>query len=251
MNIIESINYSYGLKYYGLQDLSIGWEIKFLIENKESVLDYFNSKNVTSIDNLDEYLDYLWLSKFREIDEAIPLLKNEEDKPLLKLIHTQLLGKYKEYNIGMIIKYLCNNYQEVFESNRDNHYYHDMKRTTVDFIYGYANSFSDDAFDYLETNYWYLIIDNFEQYSVFYKKHLKRFNDNIINDIIAVENIKNYDRVFKILEITKKEPFKQFTIGVAKTVCNHVLKMVESINEDNYIEVSLYLDKAKKNCIAI
>lgn len=246
MNIIKSLKYTYGLEYYGLQDLSIGWEVKFLIENKQSITDYFNEKNITSIENLNEYLDYLWLSKFKEIDEAIPLLKKEEDKPLLKSIHTLLLDKYKEYNIGMIIKYLSKNYQEVLESNRDNHYYHDMKRATVDFIYGYANSFSDDAFDYLETNYWYLIIDNFEQYSVFYKKHLERFQSNIINDSIAIEKFKNYDRVFKILEITKKEPFEQFTIGVAKTVSNHVLKMVETIDEDNYVEVSLYMEKARK-----
>lgn len=249
MNIIDYTSYSYGLKYYGLQDLSIGWEVKFLIENKQKIQDYFSNEFENQINNLDNYIDYLWVSKFIEINEAIPLLKKDEDRPKLKSIHAFLYEIFNRYNIGMLVKYLAKNYRQVFESNHDNHYYHDMKSSTIDFVFAYSKSFTDEVFDYIENNYWYLIIDNFELYSDFYKKHLTRFQKNIINDNIAIEKITNYDRVFKILEICKKEPYEQFAKTVAKSVSIHVLKMAESINEDNYIEILSYIEKAKKIAI--
>ena len=244
MNIINQTNYTYGLKFYGIEDLSIGWEVKYLIESQSDIIKYFDSREEWLVESLNDYIDYLWVSKFCQFDAVVPYVKKNVDQVILLV--TKIKEYSSKYNIGIINKYLIANFKEVFESDNDNHYYYDMIRFTIDWIFRYSSSFPRTILEYLENKYWYLIADNFQKYSGYYKKNLDAFKSNIINNGIAEKQLHNYDRVFKILELTNKEPFLEASKNVASHLSNHILKMLDEITGENYVLVMNLAEKIKK-----
>jgi len=244
MNIINQTKYTYGLKFYGIEDMSMGWEIQYLLESQNDIIKYFDSKENWIVTTLDEYIDYLWLNKFYQFDSVLPYVKKSVEQVIL--IVDKLKEYYSKYNIGIVNKYLIDNFKDVFDSEKDNHYYYDMIRFTIDWIYQYSSSFPRITFEYLENAYWYLIADNFDKYSSYYKNNLDAFKNNILNNDIAEKQLHNYDRVFKILELTNKEPFFEFSKGVTSDLSNIILKMLNGITGENYVLVMNLVEKVKK-----
>lgn len=246
MSIMSKLNYSYGLNYFGIGDLSINWELSFLVENKDSIINLIKEYKYNGVDSIDNYIDFLWLKKMINLREALPYLTNTDQTPVLTEILDNLDLAFNKFRIKDLNLFLSENYKSIFEMDCEEFYVHDMEMLTIEYIFTNSKSFNDGCFDYIERKYWHVIVDDFENYMNFYKKRIDRFKACIINEEIAIDNIKNYGRVFKLLEICKRKPFEDYLNGVVSEVSIKVLKMTKDINLDNYLEVIVYFEHAEK-----
>lgn len=246
MNLINDLNYTYGLEYFGLGDMSTNWELSFLENNENEIIEYLDNLQVDSVQDIETYVSFLWFDKMSKLREALPHLTNQDTVPKLSNILDKIDLVLSSFKKRDIIQFLKKNYQEVFDCQIEGHYVHDMKMISVEYIFANSNSFSDECFDFIEKKYWYLIVDDFSHYMNFYKKHIERFKCNIVNEKIAIENIKNYNRIFKLLELCNRKPFEDYLKGIVSKVSIEVLGMVENINLDNYLEIITYFDNAEK-----
>ncbi len=246
MSIMSKSNYSYGLIYMGLGDLSINWDLSFLVENKDSIINLLEEYKYNGIDSIDNYIDFLWLKKMISLRESLPYLTDTEQTPVLTEILDKLDLVYDKFRIRDLNLFLSENYKNIFEFDSEEFYAYDMEMLTIEYIFANSNSFNDDCFDFIERKYWSVIVDSFENYINFYKKKIERFKANIINEEIAIDNLKNYGRVFKLLEICKRKPFEDYLSSVVSKVSVKVLEMTKDINLDNYLEIIVYFEDAEK-----
>lgn len=78
MNIINKLeleNIKIGIRYYGLEDLSTGIAVKYLLEGKKTILSNYTNKNILS---LDDYINYVFLDYIMKFQEVIPYVKEEK-----------------------------------------------------------------------------------------------------------------------------------------------------------------------------
>ena len=73
MNVINKLD-TEGIKveirYYGLEDLSTGISVRYLLEGKEIILNSYNERNILTID---DYINYVFLDY---ICEYLPVYLN-------------------------------------------------------------------------------------------------------------------------------------------------------------------------------
>ncbi len=247
MNVIVKTSYPHGLVYYGSADLASSYDVKFLIDNITTIDEYFRAHSISILNGIDDYIDFLWLSKFAQFDEIIPHILKDEIRAQLKdcllIIHEYL----KSYEIGSVIRYLQGHISDVFNYSQEDLVYFDMLRITIDFVYAHSNSFEDIVFQSIEVDYWHLVVDNFSTYKQYYAKHIDRFSAHVLNEKIAVDNIKNFDRVFDLLEkLFQTQPFIEIITKSARAVCIEILQISNGITPENYLETLDLIEKGKK-----
>lgn len=247
MNIVEKIPYPYGLVYYGSSDLASSYDVKFLIENFSVIDQYFRTKSKSILFGIDDYIDYLWLIKFSQFDDIIPQILKEEIRSKFSDCLLVIRECLKSFKIGSVIQYLNDHISDVFNYSHDNVIYFDMLSITIDFVYSHSSSFEESIFQMIEDDYWHIVVDNFSKFKQYYINHIDRFSAHILNEKIAVANIKNFNRVFNLLEdLYQNKPFKDILTKSAKAVCSEILHISEGINAENYLETLDLIEKGKK-----
>lgn len=97
------------LKYYGMDDLATGIELKILITRCEEIKQYFEDNNTFEIICLDDFIDYLFLKKIIDTSEALPYFKEEKDKDAFSKIIEVAKIKFDMIQTGDVIRFLnCN-----------------------------------------------------------------------------------------------------------------------------------------------
>ena len=111
MNIIDFLkenSTSVTLIYYGKNDMASGFQIKTLIDNKNEIIDYYEKAD-TKINNLNEYIDYIFVDTYSQLSEMIPMVRDD-----LKETVSDILEKLKEtkenYKKSEINKFIKHNY---------------------------------------------------------------------------------------------------------------------------------------------
>lgn len=67
MNVINKLDtegIKVGIRYYGLEDLSTGISVRYLLEGKEIILNSYNERNILTID---DYINYVFFRLYYEI----------------------------------------------------------------------------------------------------------------------------------------------------------------------------------------
>ena len=117
MNIVEKIGDNiehYMFHYFGKNDMSTGWELQSLIENKEIVVNYYSCKELC-INTFDDFIDYLFISKYSKFAEMLEFVIDEK-KQIVEDILNFVIKIKDGYKPKEIITYFTKNYKELFSS---------------------------------------------------------------------------------------------------------------------------------------
>ncbi len=229
MNIVEVLKKKgdlIGLRYYGTDDMATGIMVRQLLENKNDILGHLKNNK---IDNIDNYIDYIFIEMVVNFYKVTPYILEEKRGEF-----TEFLDKcstiHKKYTIKSIVKFINENYLEIYsyEDSKNTLYIkHDLKDYTSDFIGLHFNSFSHDVLDYLINDFTYDIIDNFDKWQQYFVKKpeelSKLFNENNIKKMFSMR----FDKMSNILETLNINSKFSATI-------NSAIDIIYNIVKDNY-----------------
>ena len=170
MNIIDFLkenSTSVTLIYYGKNDMASGFQIKTLIDNKNEIIDYYEKAD-TKINNLNEYIDYIFVDTYSQLSEMIPMVRDD-----LKETVSDILEKLKEtkenYKKSEINKFIKHNYNILL--SRDKLKTFDLRayeiiEYTLNYIKKNYKVFNGDLeiYKYIVNNYYYRIFHEYEDY---------------------------------------------------------------------------------------
>lgn len=118
MNIISKLknnNLNFNIKYYGLEDMSTGITVRHLLDGKELILNHYSDY---SINDVNQYIDYVFLEYIIKFNEVIPYVMEEKQEEFKDFMDNCNL-MFKKYEIKNVILYLKSHYLDVYEYKND------------------------------------------------------------------------------------------------------------------------------------
>ena len=248
MNILEVINEGkeyYNFEYFGLNDMATGIEAGTLIDKQDEIIKYFTDKKC-QLNNLDDFINYMFIKKFVQFREVSPHIKPEMKDTFDKTLEF-LETKFTEYKTKELISYINNNIESILEGNK----YH-FSKEIFDMAFKYYSGCNKTILYLLENNY-YLILDNF--YDI---ENIINSNHEYKSKMLSVsqfEKIKTY-RLEKYLDIiswyknNKKADDKDLEL-IIKEIIDYGNSTFKIINEDNAIQYNSIVNKIYRFLVSI
>ena len=118
-------------KYYGSQDIGSGWDIKYIIDNKEVFKDFYNQFPLTSVDSIEEYYIFLLTEKFINLEELVPNIVDDSNKKIVQKLVDEAKTTIKNINNRDVIKYINSDYANLFDEDL---YTYDVPYRTFELI---------------------------------------------------------------------------------------------------------------------
>ena len=241
MNIVELLKAKENtvtLLYYGKNDMASGFQVKTLVDNFDDINNYYNAKTL-KIDNLDDYIDYIFIDTFSQLKEILPMVRDDLKKKVSTAID-DIIAVKERYKKRDINKYIKNNY-EIFLSREKLKQYELRAYEIIEYSLNYIKSnfqyFKEnyELYKYIVENYAYKIFYNFNDYRDIFMKY-SELNDVLFSKQIIEGQMSTKIRDLKdALKMIKKNNVKLFkdSIGI---IYNMVKK--RSFNTD--IEKVMY-----------
>lgn len=232
MNIVEKIGDNiehYMFHYFGKNDMSTGWELQSLIENKEIVVNYYSCKELC-INTFDDFIDYLFISKYSKFAEMLKFVIDEK-KQIVEDILNFVIKIKDGYKPKEIITYFTKNYKELFSSKMKG-----ANEELLDIAIKYSSA-CIEVFDYLINQRFYLILYNFDKLQNFLLKNeglRKALLDEKYFNEIKFSGLKSYFIMLKTF--IKKDLEKTLTEVMIEKIVQYGNETFEKINEDNVLE---------------
>lgn len=249
MGVLDKVlNNVFSLKYYGINDLSTRINIKTLLENVNSIVEYYSQIDYKII-SIDELLDFLVLKTITKYEESKEFLVNKEDKnSLQQLINfsKNILSKYDD-SLNQIYNLLNEQYQQLLSDNTDeNINLYDLQELLMEYVYKQYDRINSEVFLYIEKEQWWYIISNFDICVNYYKYHISDLDFLLLN-IFEQEKDHLYSNIVHFLmEHNKLKEFQCLFKKYAAILADKVLNLVKTINEDNYIEIIAFCENVIK-----
>ncbi|MCB2292176.1 hypothetical protein LGK95_01320 [Clostridium algoriphilum] len=236
MNIIEYLreetNDFLTIEKYDLAELATYHNIKFLIDNRQLICDYFDTHKLVSLDNEEQYFDYLYLDHILKFEEHIDDIPEDFRKHLQELI--QYSTKHKEIiTNGPIIKCLQSNYEQIFTLANRLSDMGLMKATLELMIMFYSGLKDSRIFQYLINEHTYFAFDNFEGLFDILKK-----NNQELLKLLMVDNFHKVSRMrFKdicnVVKVLYQRGFVNIATESGRKVFENIVERYKHM-EDEY-----------------
>lgn len=236
MNIIEYLreetNDFVTIEKYELTDLATSYNIRFLVDNRQLIYDYFDTHKLISLDNEEQYYDFLYLDYILKLEEYINDIPEDFGKPLKELI--QYLNEDKEIiTNGSIIKCLQSNYEQIFTlANRLSDM--GLMKATLELMIKFYSGLKDSGiFQYLIREHTYFAFDNFEELFDILKK-----NNQELLKLLMVDNLHkiSWIRTINICDVVKvlyKRKFDDIAKEIGRKVFENIVERYKHM-EDEY-----------------
>ena len=209
MNIVELLKdkeSTVTLLYYGKNDMASGFQVKTLVDNFDEINNYYNNKTL-KIDNLDDYIDYIFIETFSQLKEIVPMVREDLKKKVSTIIDI-IIGVKGRYKTSEVNKYIKSNYEIILSREELKHYElraYEIIEYSLNYIKSNFQYFKEDykLYKYIVENYAYKIFYNFGDYrDIFMKYHELEeilFSKEIIEGQMAtkVEDLKDALKMIK------------------------------------------------------
>lgn len=245
MRIIKKVfNNKFSLKYYGLDDMVTGLHLNALFEYEHLLKDYLSLIDYR-IDSEDSFCDYLALTTISKYQEIVTQLANIEDKPKLQRIvnlSNEALEKY-ELPLNQIYELINNSYYSLLSdvNEIDDYNRYEFYDIVLDYIFKQHNRVKNEVFLFVEKEHWGYIFNNFSSCISYYKQHINEL-DNLIDSIYIEEEKHPFSNLNRFLSEYKMNVFDSVFKKHVVVLSDKALSLVESVNEDNYINVCAYCE---------
>lgn len=150
---------SLSVHYYGPGDLATGWEIKEIVDNAAFFDSFYDNYPLERIENISDYIIYLFSLKFRALVEMVPYLLQEDHKEIIIALSEKASNACATVKTGDVIKFINSHIEDIFELK--NHL-HDIRDVTLEQIKKYSGGIKPSVYAYLCSEHYYLVINNFD-----------------------------------------------------------------------------------------
>ena len=229
-------------KFYGVKDLSAGFDVKFVIDNHDFLKNSFATTPVKpTIDSLDEFRLFFFAKKISDMEEIIPYINTDENKTIVKDSALACRKYCEEIGQGAVIKYINKSYKYIFNKNKLDHALLDV---TLDFIYEHNKGIKKPVWMFLADEYGYRLLN---EYTKIKKVLLSNdYGSAMLDKMIKIENLTNlieyhHNDVFNVLSDIilncKDDKLKQ----VAEQKTNCIYDIIDNLNNDDITERDLFV----------
>ena len=271
INFLKEQKASASLTYYGKDDMATVYQIKVLVDHEQEINEYYNKKSF-DINNIDDYIDFLFVDMYSKLSEIIPLVRDDiKDKVQIEVNYlNDIRKKYRDSDCN---KYIKNNFGTVLNIESLKKYdlrAYEIIDITLNYIKDNFKVFKENKniYEYIVENYAYKIFYNFNEYRKIFDKYPEFYNILFSEDIlkgqmytkishledalkvIKIKDIELYnDTINLILKIIKERSFNTNLEKVMYTFndIKATRKLFEKIGEKSYIEI--YNEEKKQEII--
>lgn len=232
-SLLKEKHIEFSLIYLGINELTTNIDVKYVIKNKNFIIEYYSKNFSGIIENFDNYIDYLVYNKVIKMKEIQELLKTDEVK-------TELLQVIKgleliNVNIGSVIQYISIHIRDIMNVKTE---YESIADITMEIINKYSNGISEDVFIYLAKEYYYLLFNNYEKL-----QKVIELNEKILGILLSEKVLKNMfwsqlKRVLEIVKSLKERKYSKYKLLIDQCI-EVIIRFGEKINENIKIETSL------------
>lgn len=232
-NILKEKNVQFSLVYYGARDLSTNYDVKYIIENKKYIMQYYSKNFSGDINDFDDYIDYLVYRKLITLKNVLEYIEKDEVKNALSQV-IEVIESIK-VNIGSVIKYINEHIRDIMESEME---YNSIVDVSMELIYKYCNGMKEEVVIYLINQHYFLIFNNYEKL-----QKVIESKEELLKVLLSEKILKNmfWSQLKKVLEIIKslrKRKYSKYKSIIDSSV-DVIVSFGEKINDSVTIETSL------------
>ncbi|SET16955.1 hypothetical protein SAMN05421676_103110 [Salinibacillus kushneri] len=193
MNILKFISEErhFTLINYGPNDLSTGYNIHKLMDNSTEIISYYTAKEKTVINNIDDYIDLLFLDFVKSFDEFVDIIKPPHNATIKNIINYASAFRL-DYKNKQIITFINERYDEIL-SYKDKYIRKGLKERTLDYILKFNKGLDFEKItNYLLQQHIIFFIDNIESLYPIIKNHNKGLMENLFDENVPFNKLVNY-----------------------------------------------------------
>lgn len=271
INFLKEQKASVLLTYYGKDDMATGYQIKVLVDHEQEINEYYNKKSF-DINNIDDYIDFLFVDTYSKLSEIIPLVRDDiKEKVQIEVNHlNDIRKKYRDSDCN---KYIKHNFDTVLNIESLKKYdlrAYEIVDITLNYIKDNFKIFKENKniYEYIVKSYAYKIFYHFNEYRNIFDKYPELYNILFSEEILkgqmytkishledALKVIKSKDielynnTINLILKIMKERSFNTNLEKVMYTFndIKATRKLFEKIGEKAYVEI--YNEEKKQEII--
>jgi hypothetical protein len=179
MNIVQILkdqnNSTYPLENYPISDLSTGWFISSLLKDKDIILQYYRDKSFNRLDNIDEYIDYIFVCYIVIFEECINYVVPPHKDSFEELINKMKIVM-KKYKMSSVVEFLATSYAQVFSYESKYLFVDGMRKFTIDQTIKLNTGLKKSGiFEYLINNEPLVLFDRYDDFIGILKKIDSRY----------------------------------------------------------------------------
>lgn len=240
MNILDMFKEegeSISIYYYGKDDMASGFQIKTLIDKHKIIKEYYDN-NDYNVDNLDEYIDYIFIDSFSKLEDLLPIINPsiiEDFKNIIEYIKN-IRSKYTKEKINNFVK---NNYETILEEGGLKDYKlrkYEIINYTFEYIRDNYTGFKDKKaiYEYLFKKYSYKVLYNINKFLPVLQKYKNELGVLLTKENIELQINSKIEDLTEILKKLKKEGDNLYDIELYKKTIEIITNIVKerSFNPD-------------------
>lgn len=193
MNILKFLSKEchFTLVNYGPNDLSTGYNIRKLMDNSKEITSYYTAKEKTVINDIDDYIDLLFLDFVKSFDEFVDIIKPPHNATIKNIINNASAFRL-DYKNKQIITFINERYDEIFPY-KDKYIRKGLKERTLEYILKFNKGLDFEKItNYLLQQHIIFFIDNIESIYPIIKKHSKGLIKNLFDENVPFYKLVNY-----------------------------------------------------------
>ena len=234
INFLKEQKASAQLTYYGKDDMATGYQIKVLVDHEQKINKYYNKKSF-DINNIDDYIDFLFVDMCSKLSEMIPFVR-EDIKEKVETEVKYLTDIRKKYKNSACNKYIKNNFNIILNIEDLKKYElrgYEIVDITLDYIKDNFKVFkeSKDIYQYIVENYAYKIFYKFNEYRDIFDKYPELYNTLFSKDILKGQMYTKISHLEDALKVIKNKNTKLYNDTI-----NLILEIIKERSFNTNIE---------------
>ena len=224
--ILEKRNIHLPLRYYGADDLSVGLEIRSIVENRDLFESLYSTYPLDCVSDINSYYYYLLTRKIFRMGELVHnpdvLFSEQKDADLLAKLSDDAEAVTRKTS-DSAIRYINKHAEDIFSDEKHGS---ELKYISVDLIIECQERINYSVFEYLCQNFRSLIIRRFGELRETFLKYQDLFTELFPSGHLDLKNPFGLQDVLDVWrhEYRTNSPFSPVLDHHVDELCNDVIE---------------------------
>ena len=226
------------LKYINSEEEVFSWELTKIIESADFFQSLLRDHPLTSINSVDDYLNYWIVRKIALFEGFIPEIVHVEQQTVVQALVNEAKNQRSNVKIGDLIKFVNREYAGIFDEK-----YHMFRLADVTFelIKKYSGGVQKPVFEFLVENEPYRLIDNFTDFEDVFESNPELFEKLFADMSLTELSKRGFEEILSIFLHVKNKGNTNLKPSVDDKVERITTEMSEKVKTITEEEALLFL----------